>query len=299
MPEVSDSRMNGGVIHDLGYRPYGGVRGSEVDVGRALFWAGFRHVFGFGRSAKSKWLPLLLLALNMVPALVMLVVLVVLRLDEPPTDYAAYAGTTQMLASVFVASQAPVLFSRDLRYGSIVLYLARPMRAATYALMRWAALFAAMMLFLLAPVALLLIGALLADLDVSEQLTAAGIAALLAVLLAGMLTSVGGVISSMSTRRGFAVVATIAVLLFGFGVVSVIQEVAQLRGRALIGEMVGLASPYSLYRGLAESLPGITANSPTPPDSGGMQALYVIVALTIALGGLTAIGWRYRRVAGR
>ena len=58
-------------------------------------------------------------------------------LDELPIGYAQYASTTQVLLGIFVASQAPVLFSRDLRHGTISLYLARPLRSSTYALSRW------------------------------------------------------------------------------------------------------------------------------------------------------------------
>ena len=166
-----------GVIHDLGYRHYTGVRHGEGFIARALFVTGLRNVFGLGRSGKSKILPFILLGLNLVPALIMVVIMVTLRMDELPTDYASYAGTTQMLVSVFAASQAPILFSHDQRHGSIVLYLARPLRAATYALMRWCSLTAALLIFLVTPILLLLIGALLAGSDVTEQLSDAGLAA--------------------------------------------------------------------------------------------------------------------------
>ena len=78
----------------------------------------------------------------------MVTIMVVVGLDEPPVEYAGYAAQTQMLLSVFAAAQAPILFSRDLRYGSIVLYLARPLRSSTFALTRWASLTAALLVFL-------------------------------------------------------------------------------------------------------------------------------------------------------
>lgn len=288
-----------GVIHDLGYRPYAGERYGEPAIARSLLLTGLRNAFGLGRSGKSKILPFILLGLNLVPALIIVVVMVTLKLDELPTPYAAYANTTQMMVCVFVAAQAPILFSRDLRYGSIVLYLARPLRAATYAAMRWLALAAATLVFLLTPILLLLVGALLADTDVTDQLRHAGGAILLAVLLAAMLASIAGVISSWSTRRGFAVVATIAVLLLGDGIVAAVQGIAFGENSPRVGEYAGLLSPYALYRGLIESRLGIAHAAVTAPTGAAMQTAYVLVALLIALGGLGLLVWRYRKVAGR
>lgn len=292
-------RARDGVIHDLGYQPYSGPRLGEASIARSLFLTGFRNCFGLGRSGKSKILPFVLLGLNLVPALIIVVVMVTLRLQDPPTDYAAYAVSTQMLVSVFVAAQAPILLSHDLRYGSIVLYLARPMSSATYATMRWASLAAAVLGFLLTPILLLLVGALLADTDATDQLVDAGLAAVAATLLAGMLATVGSLISSWSTRRGFAVVATIAVLLFVDGVVAAVQGIAAGEGRPVVGEYAGLLSPYALYRGLAESLPGVSTGGPTPPDTAGMQAAYLLVALLIVVAGPLLLTLRYRKVAGR
>ncbi|HQR28157.1 MAG TPA: ABC transporter permease [Nocardioides sp.] len=298
-PDPPRAQSRTGVIHDLGYRPYAGPRQAEPLIARALFVTGLRNAFGLGRSGKSKILPFILLGLNLVPALILVTVMVTLRLKELPTDYAAYAGTTQMLVSVFAAAQAPILFSHDLRYGSIVLYLARPMHAATYAVTRWASLVAALLVFLLTPVLVLYVGALLAGTDVTDQSRDAGIAALLATLLAGMLAAVAGLISSWSTRRGFAVVATIAVLLFGYGVIAAIQGIAHSQDQLWVGEYAGLLSPYSLYRGLAESLADVSAGSITPPTGAAMEAGYLVVALALVVGGAGALVLRYRRVAGR
>ena len=78
---------------------------------------------------------------------------------------------------------------------------------------------------------------------------------LLAVLLALMLTGIGGLIASISVRRGFAVVATIAVLLLGNGVVTAIQGISEEQGRSRTSaRWPGLFSPYSLYRGGASAL---------------------------------------------
>jgi ABC-2 type transport system permease protein len=293
---TSQVPAGGTVIHDLGYRPYTGTRLGPAAIARSLFVTGFRNTFGLGRSGKSKVLPFVLLGLNIVPAVVIGAVMVVGGLDELPIGYAEYASTTQVLLGVFVASQAPVLFSRDIRHGTISLYLARPLRSTAYAVARWASLLAATLAFLLAPVLILYAVALLAELDVTDQTRDVGVAAGLAVLLALAVTGVAGLIASWSTRRGFAVVATIALLVIANGVVSVVQAIAQEEsGNPRVGEIAGLLSPYSLYRGLMGAW--TDAEAPTPPSSTGMELAYVAVLLVLSAGCLAALVARYRRVA--
>ena len=286
----------GSVIHDLGYRPYTGERLGERAIARALVVTGFRNAFGLGRSAKSKVLPFILLALNVFPAVVIIGVLVLTGADELPLGYAAYASTTQVILGIFVAAQAPVLFSRDLRHGSIALYLARPLRSSTYALARWASLLLATLVFLLLPILLLYAAALLGELDVSEQTAAAARGVAVAVLLALSLTGVSGLIASWSTRRGFAVVATIAVLLIGNGIVTAIQGISTEEGRTDIGEVAGLFSPYSLYRGVAYAF--ADGEEPLAPPTGtGLETAYVLVFLALSVACVGGLLWRYRKVA--
>jgi ABC-2 type transport system permease protein len=301
MPSDGPSNGSGGpragVIHDLGYRPYDGPRASQGAIAWALFVSGFRNAFGLGRSGKSKVLPFLLLALNLLPAVIVVGVMVLVGVDRLPVTYAQYASQTQILLSIFVASQAPVLFSRDLRHGTIALYLARPLPSAAYAVARWASLLAATLVFLLVPIVALYVGAVLSELDVTEQTTDALEAALLALLLAVGLTGIGGLISSISVRRGFAVVATIAVLLLGNGVVTAVQGIAEEQQEPRIGEVAGLFSPYSLYRGAMAALTDNPAL--TPPTGAAMTAAYFVVLVLLGAGCLAAIVLRYRRLAGR
>jgi ABC-2 type transport system permease protein len=289
----------GSVIHDLGYRPYTGPRLGEREIARSLYLTGLGNALGLGRSGRSKVVPFGLLALNLLPSVIMIGVMVVVGLTEPPVSYAGYTGVTQMLGAVFVAAQAPILFSRDLRHGSIVLYLSRPLHASSYALARWAALATAMIIFLLAPVLLLYVGALLAGADFSEQSKDAALAAVAVCILATVLASIAGLISAWSTRRGFAVVATIAVLLFLDGVVSAIQGIALGERHPLVGEFAGLVSPYRLYRGLVEARLDVEASAITPPTSAGMEVAYAAVLLLMAMGGAALLVLRYRRVAAR
>ena len=283
------------VIHDLGYRPYTGPRLGSGPIARALVGTGFRNTFGLGRSGRSKVLPFLLLGLNLLPAFIVGGVMVLVGLDELPIAYAEYASTTQVLLGIFVASQAPVLFSRDLRHGTISLYLARPLRSDTYALARWSSLLGATLVFLVLPVLVLYAVALLGEMDVSDQTSDAAVAIGLAALLALSLTGVAGLIASWSTRRGFAVAATIALLLIGNGIVTAIQEIAREEGQPQVGEVAGLFSPYSLYRGLMASWTDV--ETATPPTSTAMEVTYLVVFLALSAACLAGLVWRYRRVA--
>ena len=283
------------VIHDLGYRPYTGPRLGAGAIARALTLTGFRNAFGLGRSGKSKVLPFILLALNLLPAVIVGGVLAFAGLDELPIGYAEYASTTQVLVGIFVASQAPVLFSRDLRHGTISLYLARPLRSSAYAVSRWASLLGATLVFLLLPILILYVIALLGELDVGEQTREALIAVGLAVLLALSLAGLAGLVASWSTRRGFAVVATIALLVIANGIVTAVQGISSEEGRSEVGEVAGLFSPYSLYRGLMGAW--TDADVPTPPTSTGMELAYVGVFVGLSVACLAALVWRYRRVA--
>lgn len=285
------------VIHDLGYRPYAGERLGGGAIARSLVLAGFRNAFGLGRSGRSKVLPFLLLALNLLPAVIAGGAMVLVGLDRLPIGYAEYASTTQVLLGIFVAAQAPVLFSRDLRHGTLALYLARPLGAATYALARWASLFAATLVYLVLPILLLYVVALLGELDLTEQTRDATVALALAVLLALSLSTLAGLIASVSTRRGFAVVATIAVLVVGNGVVSAVQGISSEEGEPVVGEVAGLLTPYSLYRGLMDSWTDTTAV--TPPTGTGMELAYLAAFVGTSALCLAGLVWRYRRVAGR
>ena len=177
----------------------------------------------------------------------------IVGLSELPLTYAGYTNQTQLLVSLFAAAQAPVLFSRDLRYRSIVLYLARPLPAYVVALTRWASLTSALLVFTLLPLLVLYAGALLAGLDVGDQTTDLLKAVALLVLVAAMLAGITGFISSVSLRRGFAVVGSIVALVVVPGVVTAVQAITSEEDADRVGVAAGLASPWSLTNGLASA----------------------------------------------
>jgi ABC-2 type transport system permease protein len=290
-----------GVIHDLGYRPYTGPRLGEAEVARSFFVTGLRHTYGLGRSGKSKVLPMILLGLMLLPALILVGVLVqaknLLNLDSQIVPYSTYPITTSLLIAVFVAAQAPALISRDLRFRTITLYLARPIRRSVYVLTRYASLTAATFLLIAAPLLLLYVGGLLADLPVGRETGRFLGAVVGAALLAACLSGLAALVAALTTRRGLAVAAVIVVLLVSYTVVSTVQGIAEGTGNRTVGEVAGLFSPFTLVNGVQHALFNSPAATLTPPEGVGMGTLYVAVTLVYVAGSIAGLLARYRNVS--
>lgn len=289
------------VIHDIGYRPYVGPRLGERAVAWAFFVTGLRNCYGLGRSGRSKILPMGLLALMLLPALILVGILVqartLLGLDEHIVPYSVYPITTQLLISVFVAAQAPALISRDLRFRTITLYLARPTRRTTYVLVRLASLTAATILLIGAPLLLLYVGGLLAGLPVGRETERFLEALVGALLLATLLSCLAALVSALTIRRGLAVAAVIVVLLVSYTVVSTIQAIALDSGNETVGEVAGLFSPFTLVNGVQVFLFDSPEATPTPPTSDAMGVVYLAATALTFLATVGTMLGRYRRVS--
>jgi ABC-2 type transport system permease protein len=299
-PGTPPGRAPTGVIHDIGYRPYSGPRLGERAVARALFVTGLRNCFGLGRSGRSKILPMALYGLMLLPALILVGILVqarkILGLDDHIVAYSVYPVTTQLLVSIFVAAQAPALISRDLRFRTITLYLARPTRRSTYVLVRMASLTAATFVLVASPLLLMYVGGLLAELPVGRE-TGRILAALLgALLLAACLAWLASLVAALTLRRGLAVAAVIIVLLVSYTVVSIIQGISLDTGHESVGEVAGLFSPYTLINGLQVFLFDSQQATPTPPTSTGMGLAYVAATALVVVGTVAAMLARYRKI---
>ncbi len=286
-----------GVIHDIGYRSYDGPREGTRALVLSLYVTGLRHAFGLGRSGRSKVLPFLLLGLGVVPAVIVVGVVTMIGLDSLPVSYAAYLSQIQMLVTLFAAAQAPVLFSRDLRHRSIVLYLARPLPPALFALTRWASLASAILLFTLLPTMLLYVGGLLAGLDTGEETPVFLRSVALQLVLATLLAGITGLISSVALRRGFAVVASIVALIVVAGVVAIVQQIASFEGIETVGEVAGLFSPWALHNGLAEAWQA--GGNATVEIDGAWPAAYLSTALVVCAATLALLVRRFVKVGSR
>ena len=284
-----------GVIHDIGYRHYDGPRLGRGAIWRAMALEGLRGAYGLGRSTRSKVVPLLLLAAICLPALITVIGASVTRAGQRPLGYTAYAVSLQVLIGIFVAAQAPVSVSRDLRFRVVSLYFSRPMERVDYVLARWAGLAGAVLLLLAAPLTLLLAGALLAEMPLGEQagdyLRALGGAVLLAVLLAGIAL----VIAAVTPRRGLGVAAIITVLLVLSGVQATVEAIAVDQDAGTLAGYSRLISPSTLVAAVSDRLLGGGAGGGPQGATGTAAAVGAYVLVVAACYGLLLL--RYRKVS--
>ncbi len=284
-----------GAIHDIGYRHYDGPRLGASYIQRSLFIDTLRGGFGLGRSARSKVMPFLLLAVLVLPALVMGIVTSYFGLDRLPVGYTEYVFSFQVAVAVFLGSQAPAAMSRDLRFRVAPLYFSRPLSRQQYVQAKYAGMASSLFVITALPLTLLLAGALLAELPLSEQLpdylrSLAG-AAVLSVVLAG----IGLLIAAMTPRRGLGVAAVVGVLLVLSGIQATVRGLAEEFGNDTFAGYAGLISPFSLVDGVVATVFRGDSVMATPPTGGLMALVYCLVTIAIVVVCYVALVARYRK----
>lgn len=283
-----------GVIHDIGYQRYQGPRLGRGYAVRSLYLHALRTAYGFGRSAKAKIFPWLVVGL--VGAVATVVTAVRASFGEQVLSYLAFPDAVFLLVVLFCAVAAPELVSRDLRSGVLPLYFSRPLRRTDYALAKLAALVSAVWLMLAGGLLLMFLGGVFSVDGWSatrEEIGdfAQGLAYLLVVaLVAG---TIAVLVASLIGRRAVAAGVIVAAFLVTLPVVGILDPGG---GLAPAGEtarqLAGLASPSTLVVGVQEWL-----FSNGAADIGGFGPLYG--GATLALVGLCTglLLLRYRRVA--
>jgi ABC-2 type transport system permease protein len=284
-------------IHNIGYRTYEGPRLGRAYARRSLYSQSLRGAYGLGRSAKSKVLPMILLAVMCVPAAVVVAVAVATDLKKLPLDYTRYAIFTQAVIGLYLAAQAPQTVSRDLRFKTVPLYFSRPIERVDYVLAKYGAMFSALFLLTSAPLVILYIGSLLAKMDFAEQTKGFGQGLVSVALLSLLFGGLGLVMAALTPRRGFGVAAVIAVLTISYGAVSVLQAIAWSADEASAVKWIGLLSPITLIDGVQTAFLGATSSFPggTGP-SAGVGVIYLLVVLALVLGSYAVLMRRYRKV---
>jgi ABC-2 type transport system permease protein len=286
----------GSAIYDLGYRHYDGRRLGPWYGTRALFVHSLLGAYGLRRATRSKIVPMTLFALSLLPAFVIAVMINVQPADELPLPYTGYAAVTWLLLSIYVAGQAPQAVSRDLRFRTVALYLSRPLERSQYVLAKYAALTAAVFVFLAIPLTVMFTAALLSDLPVWAQVRGwlAGLAG--ALLFALVLSGLGLVIAALTPRRGIGVGVIVAVLVLLTGVAGIVQGLAMEAGQRTLAGYAGLFAPISLVDGVQVWLfDAETSSAAGPPGTvGGLVYLATTLAVIAACYG--ALLLRYRKV---
>lgn len=291
MSERNAPTAREGAIHDIGYRHYDGPRMGASYIQRSLFVETFRGAYGLGRSARSKVMPFVLLAVMALPAVVVGIVTSYVQLETLPIGYTDYVFAFQVAVTVFLGSQSPVVMSRDLRFRVVALYFSRPLSRRQYVQAKYAGMAAALFLLLGLPITLLLAGALLAELPLDEQLPdylrAMAGAAVYALVLGG----IGLVVAAMTPRRGVGVAAVVGVLLILSGLQAAVMGILGERDSGY----TGLISPFTLVDGVVAGLFGAESSIGQAPPGAVGAVVFAAVAVAVVVACYAVLVTRYRR----
>lgn len=298
-PRPAPERHRGDdVIHNIGYRSYDGPRLGRAYARRSLFAQSLRGAYGLGRTARSKALPMILFAVMCVPAAIVVAVAVTTGAKDLPVGYNGYVLQLQPVIGIFVAAVAPQAVSLDLRFKVVPLYFSRPIERGDYAGAKYAALSAALFVFLAAPVVVLYAGALLAEMDFGDQTGAFAEALVFCALFAVLHAGIGLAVCALTPRRGFGVAAVIAVLTIPYMLVTALQAIAvEQNGMQAVG-WLGLGSAGTLMDGLQSRFLGGDSGFPGGVTPTGPQAAACAALFAVLVAGMCAVLLRRYRKAG-
>ncbi len=259
-------------IHDLGYRRYDGERLSTSSAWNALFVQGMRTLFGFGRPARAKALPVFVLVFSSLPAVISVFIA---SETGMPVRHSAYFAGVSILYVLFAAAQTPELFSRDQANRVLPLVFSRDLSRWQYASARLMAVMLSLFVMMIVPQLILWLGGIgmAEDTVATFQDRWPVIGPILAVSTLGgvMLGTIASAISFMTPRRHLATAAIVGLFIVlgaattALGSTSVVEAktsqlfnpimVLDLANRLLFDEPSRLAAraaanPLSVYVGM-------------------------------------------------
>ncbi|MCO5994718.1 ABC transporter permease [Actinoallomurus rhizosphaericola] len=293
------------VIHDIGYRHYDGKRLGRAYAVRSLFTHNLRATYGLGRPVKAKIMPFLLCAIMLMPAAISVAVTAIAAQVGAGRDiqlirYSAYAIYLQPLIAIFLAAQAPVLASRDLRFHVTPLYFSRPMSRLDYVLAKYGAFATALYMLLATPVTILYIGALVTKQKHIGSHTVHWLAALAGCLIfALVLAGLGLVVAAFTPRRGFGVTAVMAVYLLSTTAVAAVQGIAENQTQFGVAQWAGMFAPFNLVDGVQVWALRAKASAPEPPPSGLGGPVFTLVCAALIVGCVAILYLRFRKAGAK
>jgi ABC-2 type transport system permease protein len=273
-------------VFDLGYQPYDGARTSRWSRRRAIWRDGIRISLGLGRGTGAKFAPWFLLALALVPAVILVVISAFTTSTVGNPDdfelpsYAEYYDFAIVPLALFAAIVGPLLLCPDRRDGVLSLYAARPITPTDYVASRWASFLTVALAAAWLPEAILFTwngldaadtGSWLSDnWDVLPRFLLAG------TLAAVVFTTLALFTASLSSRRAYAAVATLAVLFVGSAVGGIAEE--NFSGTA--SDVVSLAG---LPQALVDAVHWIFGDELSDRPLPGAVSLLWLVGLNVVL----------------
>ncbi|MEV8638144.1 ABC transporter permease [Streptosporangium sp. NPDC051023] len=287
-----------GVIHDIGYRHYDGVRLGRGHATTALVVHSLRGVFGLGRTARAKIVPFLIVGVMMLPAVVSIAIMALLK--QQGMTYTSYGVTMQAVLAIFLAAQSPYIVAPDLRFRVLPLYLSRPVTLWDYVGAKLTAMVTAMFLLLAVPLTVLYIGELIIDLPgpshTGNYLTSMAGAAVYALLL----SCVGVAIASFTPRRGLGVASVIAFYLLTSAVSTVVSATMESVNNYTASGWALLINPFFLVDAAVHvGIFGAAASSPVVYPSGSNVVLQLLLVAGLIVLSVIALVTRYRKAAAR
>lgn len=286
-----------GAIHDIGYQHYDGPRLGRPALVRALYQDTLRGCVGLGRPVGTKLTTAFLATVMILPALVMGITVNVTRLRHLPIEYTDYVLPMQLVLSTYLAIQAPVVVSRDLRFRTVTLYFSRPLRRGDYVIAKYLALVTAVFVMIAVPLTVLYLSALLAKIQWWPQTQGLmqGLAG--AVLFALVLSGLALVIASVTPRRGFGIAAIITTLLLLMTIISIAQEVAHFLEHDTAAGYLGMLAPFTLVDGVQIWLLGGDSGPVVGPPGTWGGPVFALGTLAVIAGCLALLHLRYRKVS--
>lgn len=291
--DTTDAIVSATTIHDLGYRRYHGERVSESGAWSALVSQSLRTMFGLGRPAKAKAVPVLVIVMSMLPSLAVLVGASASN-GQQPVQYAALIGPQLLLVVLFVAAQVPEVLSRDQQHQLLPLLFTRDVSRASYALSRYVAIFSAVLVVALAPLLLLYLGeiGIAKDPAATFRIMGTRIGPVLAQgsLTAFALSGVGVALAAWTSRRAYAAAAIFGTILLLAALATGLDDLAGVSRRTaeLLDPVRALRTMAFLFFG--ETNRGMETN---PPASLGV---YIALMLTWGGAGVLVLYTRMRKV---
>lgn len=288
--------MSTGTIHDIGYRGYDGARLGRGYVMRSLAVHNLRAAYGLGRPARAKVMPFMLAAVMLLPALGSVAIVALTKDQSAMIKYSEYAVIMQMVVAIYLATQAPVLVSRELRHRVTPLYFSRPIGALDFVLAKFAAFTVALFALLAVPITVLYAGMLVTRQPGTWRHTGDYLLAVVGCLLfALVLAGIGLVVAAFTPRRGFGVAAVIAVILLSSAVVDIVQNLVLQQGETTVAGLLGLFTPFLLVQGVQYRLLGGSDIGAQPPPDGYGGPVFLLGCAVVVAVSLAALTARFRK----
>lgn len=308
-----------GVIYQQGYRHYQGRYLGRLYAVVSLAWSDGKRALGIGRSWKYKLGFFILVGILLILALV---AFFTNALTGPISGGSAgfnpfanvyngfFDSANGIILWLLLALIIPDLLCNDRRYGTLRLYLARPISLVDYLAGKALAIVGVLSAVLLAPVLLLFLAKALGAAQPGSYL-AAHLGDLGALLVSGLLFAVyyaliSGALASLTKSTGYAAAGIVGLLIAARLIGSTVFTFTHRRMAALIdlSQLVGQIKS-SLF---GVNQPLITLNIQLHSGSEPVTPVivqpypvwvYLLTALAVGLLGALVIGWRYRREVER